>query len=215
MWNRRQFGKGSWVALSALGSGLELQAAALEDLPEDGFEYQRLERPAPQTTQTGIEVLKFFRYGCSFCDRFAPRVHEWRKQLPSDVRFHHVPVSFQSTAHQQLHLSLQQLGQAERLHLSIYDAIHRQGQHFEFFIEISDWLQQRGVDPKAFEKAWHSREVAHAMRQTNALVSAYGVSSVPQFGVAGRYRTSPTMAGGSNERALQVVMHLVVGARQA
>jgi thiol:disulfide interchange protein DsbA len=136
-------------------------------------------------------------------------VHRWQKTLPADVRFHYVPVSFQSTSHQQLYLTLRQLGQVERLHQSVYDAIHRQGQHFEILMEISQWVQQRGVDPSVFEAAWHSRAVAQAMVQANDLVRAYGVTSVPQLGVAGRYRTSPAMVGGSNVRALEVVEHLL------
>jgi thiol:disulfide interchange protein DsbA len=98
--------------------------------------------------------------------------------------------------------------------MAVYDAIHRQGQHFELLMEISLWLQPRGVDTVAFEVAWHSTEVAQAMRQANDLVRAYGVTSVPQLGVAGRYRTSPAMVGGSNERALVVVNHLLALARR-
>jgi thiol:disulfide interchange protein DsbA len=71
------------------------------------------------------------------------------------------------------------------------------------------------VDPIAFETAWHSREVAKAMDQANAIVNAYGVTSVPQFGVAGLYRTSPTMAGGSNARVLEVVTYLLEQVRHS
>jgi hypothetical protein len=81
-------------------------------------------------------------------------------------------------------------------------------------MEISQWVQQRGVDPVLFETAWHSAAVAQAMVQANDLVRAYGVTSVPQLGVAGRYRTSPAMVGGSNQRALEVVDHLINLARQ-
>ncbi len=181
--------------------------------PDEGFDYQVLDQSAPRLGAQGLEVLEFFRYGCPFCDRFEPMVHRWQKTWPADVRFHYVPVSFQSTTHQQLYLTLRQIGHAERLHQSVYDAIHRQGQHFEILMEISQWAQQRGVDPVAFEAAWHSSAVAQAMVQANDLVRAYGVTSVPQLGVAGRWRTSPAMVGGSNERALVVVDHLIERAR--
>jgi protein dithiol oxidoreductase (disulfide-forming) len=188
-------------------------SAAGASTPDEGFDYQVLDQPAPRLGAQGLEVLEFFRYGCPFCDRFEPMVHRWQKTLPTDVRFHYVPVSFQSTSHQQLYLTLRALGHAERLHLAVYDAIHRQGQHFEILMEISQWVQQRGVDPVAFERAWQSRAVAQAMVQANDLVRAYGVTSVPQLGVAGRWRTSPAMVGGSNERALVVVDHLIERAR--
>ena len=201
MLNRRE-----WVL--ALTATCVLSAAGAST-PDEGFDYQVLQTPAPRVGVRGLEVLEFFRYGCPFCDRFEPMVHRWQKTLPADVRFHYVPVSFQSTSHQQLYLTLRQLGLVERLHQAVYDAIHRQGQHFEILMEISQWVQQRGVDPVAFEAAWHSRAVAQAMVQANDLVRAYGVTSVPQLGVAGRYRTSPAMVGGSNERALEVVDHLI------
>lgn len=209
MWNRREFGLASvlaWVTPTNM-------ANTLSPTPDEGFDYQVLQTPAPRVGAHDLEVLEFFRYGCPFCDRFEPMVHRWQKTLPVDVRFHYVPVSFQSTSHQQLYLTLRALGHAERLHLAVYDALHRQGQHFEILMEISQWVQQRGVDPSAFEAAWHSRVVAQAMVQANDLVRAYGVTSVPQLGVAGRYRTSPAMVGGSNERALAVVDHLLEQAR--
>jgi thiol:disulfide interchange protein DsbA len=209
MWNRREFGLVGVLA-STMPRGW---ASALDTPPDEGFDYQRLVQEAPRVGPQGLEVLEFFRYGCPFCDRFEPMVHRWQKTLPADVRFHYVPVSFQSTSHQQLYLTLRALGHAERLHLAVYDAIHRQGQHFEILMEISQWVQQRGVDPVAFERAWQSRAVAQAMVQANDLVRAYGVTSVPQLGVAGRWRTSPAMVGGSNERALVVVDHLIERAR--
>lgn len=203
MWNRREWG------LAGLTVWLSPVALASSPTPDEGFDYLRLAQSAPRAGATGLEVLEFFRYGCPFCDRFEPMVQQWKKALPAEVRFYYVPVSFQSTSHQQLFLTLRQIGHADRLHMAVYDAIHRQGQHFEIVMEMAQWVQQRGVDPAVFEAAWHSPQVAEAMAKANELVRAYGVTSVPQLGVAGRYRTSPAMVGGSNERALQVVDHLI------
>lgn len=207
-WRRRDWSR---LALMGLVSPNALWASAP---PDEGFDYLRLTHDAPRMAPQGLEVLEFFRYGCPFCDRFEPLVRQWKAKLPTEVRFHYVPVSFQSTSHQQLYLTLRQIGQVERLHQSVYDAIHRQGQHFEILMEISQWVQQRGVDPAVFESAWHSPAVAKAMVQANDLVLAYGVTSVPQLGVAGRYRTSPAMVGGNNQRALEVVDHLITLARK-
>lgn len=212
MWSRRQFGAAGMVGLSALG--LETQAIAAE-APEEGFEFLRLKTPVPRMATQRVEVVKFFRYGCPFCAQFEPMVEKWRQQLPADVSFQYIPVSFHSTAHQQLHLTLRQMGQVGRLHMAVYDGVHREGQHFELLKDISEWVHGRGVDPIAFEMAWHSREVAKAMVQANAIVNAYGVTSVPQFGVAGLYRTSPTMAGGSNARVLEVVTYLLEQVRHS
>jgi thiol:disulfide interchange protein DsbA len=209
MWNRREF---AWSTLIGLGA-TRAWSATLSEAPEEGFDYLRLEQPAPRLGRSGWDVVEFFRYGCPFCYRFEPLVHAWRQGLPGDVRFHYVPVSFQSTVHQQLHLTLRQMGQVERLHMAIYHAIHRDAQPFDLLSDIVHWVQLHGVDPATFTTAWHSPAVAQAMAQANDWVRAYGVTSVPQLGVAGRYRTSPAMVGGSNERALQVTSYLIAQLR--
>jgi thiol:disulfide interchange protein DsbA len=118
-------------------------------------------------------------------------------------------VSFHSTAHQQLYLTLKHLGQDARLHTQVYDTIHTQGKSLEMLMEISEWATSHGIPVATFEAAWHSPQVAQAMQQSNAMVQAYGVTGVPVFGVGGRFVTSPAMVGGSNARALEVVEYLV------
>lgn len=184
-----------------------------QNVPEEGFEYEVLAKPVATASPGRIEVLEFFRYGCPFCDRLEPLLQAWKARLPADVAFRYVPVSFHSTTHQQLFLTLQLLGEESRLRARVYDAIHRERQHLEILMEISAWAQGHGIDPARFEAAWHAPEVQAGLAQANALVQGYGVTSVPQFGVNGRYRTSPAMVGGSNARALQVVDHLVTLAR--
>lgn len=204
--NRRQFAVAGAAAACwpwARGNGV----------PEEGFEYEVLATPVATTSPGRIEVLEFFRYGCPFCDRLEPMLQAWKARLPADVAFRYVPVSFHSTTHQQLFLTLQHLGDEARLRSKVYDAIHRERQHLEILMEISAWAQGHGIDPARFEAAWHAPEVQAGLVHANALVKGYGVTSVPQFGVQGRWRTSPAMVGGSNARALQVVEHLVTLAR--
>lgn len=199
----------------ALLGGLALLPgwAGAQALPEEGFEYEVLATRVATASPGRIEVLEFFRYGCPFCDRLEPMLQEWKARLPADVAFRYVPVSFHSTTHQQLFLTLQRLGEEARLRARVYDAIHRERQHLEILMEISAWAQGHGIAPERFEAAWHAPEVQAGLAQANALVQGYGVTSVPQFGVQGRWRTSPAMVGGSNARALQVVEHLVTLAR--
>ena len=204
--NRRQF------ALAGAAAACWPWANA-QGVPEEGFDYQPLPVPVPTASPGRIEVLEFFRYGCPFCDRLEPMLQAWKARLPADVAFRYVPVSFHSTTHQQLFLTLQSLGEEARLRAKVYDAIHRERQHLEILMEISAWAQGHGIEPGRFEAAWHAPEVQAGLAQANALVKGYGVTSVPQFGVQGRWRTSPAMVGGSNARALQVVEHLVGLAR--
>lgn len=186
----------------------------LASAQDAGIDYEVLTHPAPTLDPQRIEVVEFFRYGCPFCKRLEPIIQAWKAQQHQDVLFRYVPVSFQSTAHQQLFLTLQRLGENTRLHMQAYDAIQREAKSLEQLTDILEWTQAHGVSPQRFESAWHSEDVAQAMYQANALVKHYGVTSVPQFGINGRFRTSPAMAGGSNATALKVVSHLVESERK-
>jgi thiol:disulfide interchange protein DsbA len=177
--------------------------------PDEGIDYETLKTPMPTHSPSRIEVLEFFRYGCPFCNRMEAFLHAWVPRLAADVAFRKVPVSFYSTTHQQLYLTLVQLGEEARLGPQVFDTIHQQGKPLEMLMEISEWASQHGIGVDRFETAWHSPQVQAGIEQSNAQVQGWGVKSVPQFGVNGRHLTSPAMVGGSNQRALEVVDWLI------
>jgi thiol:disulfide interchange protein DsbA len=181
--------------------------------PDEGIDYETLKTPMPTAAPGKIEVLEFFRYGCPFCDRMEAFLNAWKPRLGSDVVFRKVPVSFYSTTHQQLYLTLVQLGEEPRLGPQVFDTIHRQGRSLEMLMEISEWASQHGIPVERFEAAWHSPPVQQGIERSNAQVLGWGVKSVPQFGVNGRHLTSPAMVGGSNQRALEVVDWLIAQER--
>lgn len=177
--------------------------------PDEGIDYETLKTPMPTASPGKIEVLEFFRYGCPFCNRMEDFLRVWKPRLAADVAFRKVPVSFYSTTHQQLYLTLVQLGEEARLGPLVFDTIHRQGQSLEMLMEISEWASRHGIAVARFEAAWHSPQVQAGIEKSNAQVQGWGVKSVPQFGVNGRHLTSPAMVGGSNQRALDVVDWLI------
>jgi len=207
------------IALAMVGTAaLPLSAWGQTD-PDEGIDYETLPSPMPLVlTEPGdrrIEVLEFFRYGCPFCNRMEAPLHAWAARRASDVVLRKVPVSFYSTTHQQLYLTLVQLGQEPRLGPLVFDTIHRQGRSLEMLMEISEWASQHGIAVAAFEAAWHSAQVQAGIERSNAQVQGWGVKSVPQFGVNGRHLTSPAMVGGSNQRALEVVDWLIALERRS
>jgi thiol:disulfide interchange protein DsbA len=203
------------IALAlAAGTALPLTAWS-EQEPDEGIDFETLKTPLPTASPGRIEVLEFFRYGCPFCDRMEGFLKTWKPRLGSDVAFRKVPVSFYSTTHQQLYLTLVQLGEEARLGPQVFETIHRQGRSLEMLMEISEWASQHGIAVARFEAAWHSATVQAGIAQSNAQVVAWGVKSVPQFGVNGRHLTSPAMVGGSNQRALDVVDFLIALERRS
>ena len=183
--------------------------------PDEGIDYLSLQTPMPTRSPGKIEVLEFFRYGCPFCDRMEGFLNAWKPRLAADVVFRKVPVSFFSTTHQQLYLTLVALGEEPRLGPQVFETIHRQHRSLEMLMEISEWASQHGIPVARFEAAWHSAQVQTGIEQSNAQVKGWGVTSVPQFGVNGRHLTSPAMVGGSNQRALEVVDWLIAQERRA
>ena len=177
--------------------------------PDEGIDYETRQPSMPTSSPGKIEVLEFFRYGCPFCDRMEAFLNTWKPRLAADVQFRKVPVSFYSTTHQQLYLTLVQLGEESRLGSDVFDTIHRQGRSLEMLMEISEWASQHGIPVARFEAAWHSAPVQAGIERSNAQVQGWGVKSVPQFGVNGRHLTSPATVGGSNQRALEVVDWLI------
>ncbi len=197
------------LCLFSLSAGLLHTPTWADTSVDEGIDFEVLPKVQPTRSGGRIEVIEFFRYGCPFCDRLEPVLKRWARAHEKAFALRKVPVSFQSTTHQQLHLTLVQLKQEERLAPLIYDAIHRHARALDSLDDIVDWVSHHGMDARAFTQTWHSPAVGQAIAHANAEVQAYGVKFVPQFGVNGRYLTSPSMVGGDNARALEVVEALV------
>lgn len=183
--------------------------------PDEGIDYETRAQAMPTASMGRIEVIEFFRYGCPFCNAMEAFLKPWKAKLAADVLFRKVPVSFYSTSHQQLYLTLVHLGEEARLTPVVFDTIHRQGQSLDMLMDISEWASQHGIAASRFEAAWHAPEVQRGLDLANAEVAGWGVKYVPQFGVNGRHVTSPTLVGGSNQRALEVVDWLVAKERMS
>lgn len=195
-------------------TALPLRAWAQSE-PDEGIDYETRAQAKPTARAGRIEVIEFFRYGCPFCNAMEAFLQPWKARLAADVAFRKVPVSFYSTTHQQLYLTLVHLGEETRLTPVVFDTIHHQGQSLEMLMEISEWAGRQGIDVARFEAAWHAPQVLAGLAQSNAEVADWGVKYVPQFAVNGRHLTSPTMVGGSNQRALEVVDWLIDRERKA
>jgi hypothetical protein len=111
--------------------------------PQAGTDYVAI--TPPQNTDTGskIEVLEFFWYRCPHCYSLEPALAAWLKKLPSDAQFRRLPVVFNEewAIDARIFYALEALGEVERLHAPLFDAIHKQG----------------GVNQKGQAYLWRSR----------------------------------------------------------
>jgi thiol:disulfide interchange protein DsbA len=200
---------------SAAGSAAG--AAPVAVAPVELEDFVVLDKPLAVFLPPGrkVELIEFFWYECPHCNAFEPVLVEWLRTLPADVEFRHVPVGFtpRHVQAQRLYCALQLMGQAEPLHGALYDAIHRRYRRIDFDWQMVSLVSSLGGDGTRLRELLGSPEVAAAMRRANMLVDAFEVDGVPTFGIQGRYRTSPAMAG-SRERGLRVAEVLMERARR-
>ncbi len=201
------------VAVGALllWAGGAVLAAGSEDDFFAGVDYEVLAHPVPTSAPEGkVEVVEAFWYGCPHCYRFEPYIRKWVEQAPEAAYFVRIPATLNPgwTLHARLFYALKFMGELERLHPLIFKAIHEQGRSLRNQRAIERFLEANGVDIEAFRKAFNSLEVETRIREDRDLVRQYGIHGVPAVIVAGKYRTSGTLAG-SYDRMIAIIDHLV------
>ena len=201
---RREFALGS--ALVVLPGMLALPAWA-----QSGKGYAELKERAPVEAPAGqVEVVEFFSYGCSHCKNFEPMFSAWKKSAPKDVAVRMVHVGFQSSFEplQRIYYALEALGQVDALHAKVFDALQAQRKRLNQPDVLFPWIAEQGVDRAKFEEAYKSFGVATKLRRAVQLQEAYQVEGTPALGVAGRYYTDGSMAGGF-QRMIQLTNGLI------
>ena len=206
----------SAAAVGLLPRGLPVLVSA-QRRPEDGRASRRLEKAAPVEAPAGkIEVVEFFWYSCPHCNAFEPRLVEWAKKQPADVVLRRVPIAFRDdfVPQQRLYYTLEAMGKVDELHPKVFNAIHNERRPTAREEQILEFAQQNGLDRAKFQELYNSFAVATKARRAKQLQDQYEVDGVPALGIAGRYYTDATLAGGM-DNALRVADYLVAETRKA
>jgi thiol:disulfide interchange protein DsbA len=189
------------VRLFALGLALlagfhSSGASAQQDRP---FE-QTYRVILPQKVETGdrIEVIDFFWYGCPYCYELLPIMAEWEKNKPADVAVRRVPAVLREAWVPDAHLyyTLELLGEAERLHRSAFDAVHKDRLRTMDEEMVAAWAAKNGIDRQKWMAAYTDEEVRKRVIRAVELARNYDVRGTPAVVVDGRYQTSGGLAGG-------------------
>ncbi len=170
--------------------------------------------PQPVAVSGNIEVIEFFYYGCESCNRLEPRLQSWLKTLPQDISFRRVP-ALRRTAWvplTRIYFALEQLGEIERLHTQVYQAVHEGGLNLGNSTERDAWARKAGLDSEKLEKMLDSDLIRTQVQRARDETVAYGIRATPSFVVDGKYMTSGRM-GGSLEALLPTVEGLIDKAR--
>ncbi|MDR0702245.1 MAG: thiol:disulfide interchange protein DsbA/DsbL [Azoarcus sp.] len=177
-----------------------------------------LNPPVQTDVEDKIEVIEFFYYGCPHCREFDPLIQEWLKNLPADVVFTRVPVSWSNrdTRRQgeaRLYYALQSVNRVDDLHEKVFTAIQDARMNPVNEDEVRGWAKKQGLDIKAFMDAYKSFGVQTRVQRAMQLAKSYKIDAVPTLAVGGRFVTSASQAGG-HRGALAEVDRLIGLARR-
>ena len=198
-----------WTLLSCC---LALPAGATPAAPEEGVDYDLVE-PAPSRAATDgrVEVVEFFWYQCPHCNALTALIEPWAQRQRGRVRFVRLPLALNSAyaAQDRLYYALEELGAIERLHATIFQAIHEDGVKLKTPRQMAEFLADEGVSRARFEQTMRSAKVRARVARARELASHYKVYEVPTLLIDGRYLTSAGHVGGSQAEVIAVVERLV------
>ncbi len=178
---------------------------------EEGLHYHRIVPAIPVPSGSGeVVVLELFWYGCPHCYSFEKHLNSWEQNKADHVKFVRMPVALNRSwiPHARMYYALEKMGEVDRMHSLIFEAIHVQGRRLRDVESVSRFLSQHDIDTDEFEEAYNSSYVEEKMRHSGQFVRDSHASSVPTVIVNGKYRSTASAAGG-HDLLLQLTDELV------
>jgi protein dithiol oxidoreductase (disulfide-forming) len=185
---------------------------------KQGEHYFLLPRAQPTNVPAGkVEVTEVFSYACPACNQFNPVLEQIKASLPANVQVDYVPASFNTAEQwplfQRAFFAAQTLGIAEKTHAAMYDAIWKTGELAivdtrtgqlrnppPTLADVAAFYQRTaGVKKEDFLATANSFGVEVKIKRADALWKAYQADSTPTLIVNGKYRLTPSSAGGYNQ----------------
>ena len=193
------------AALSLSALPVNAQAQAPKTAP-----YIELTPPQPTESGDKVEVIEFFWYGCPHCYAFEPVLEPWSKKLSKDVVFRRVPAIFndQWGVAARVFYALEAIGEQERLHRALFDAIHKDNLRITDESAMAAWLGKQKVDVEKYKAAYRSFTVETKLKRALQMTQAYRMDGVPALAVQGRYVLTAGMINDRQEllRATDIVI---------
>ena len=162
-----------------------------------------------------IKVVEFFWYECGHCYSFEPHLDAWLKKLPKDVEFRRVPAIWnqQMAISARVFYTLEAIGELDRLHKPLFDAIHKDRLRITNERQLLDWLERQKVDVNKFSAAAGSFGVESRLKRGLELWQASKADGVPAMMVNGRFLVLAG-AGNTEQRMIGTTDALVAALRK-
>lgn len=180
-----------------------------------GKDYVLVSPAQPTESKGKVEVLEFFSYGCPHCSEFEPLLEKWTKAQGKDVELRRVPITFGRDVWlplAKMYYSLEALGELDRMHAVVFDAVHNQRVPLNVEAAQFEWMASKGIDAKKYQDVYKSFAVQSKVARAQQVAAAYKISGVPTMAVGGRFTTSASLTG-SHENMLRTIDQLIVTAR--
>ena len=169
----------------------------------------------PTETKGKDEVLEFFSYGCPHCQELEPQLDKWSKAQGRDVELRRVPITFGRdvwTPLAKMYYALEAMGELERMHGVVFDALHNQRVPLNVEAAQFEWIAGKGLDGKKYQDLYKSFTVQSKVARAQQIAAAYKITGVPTMAVGGRFMTSGSLTG-SHGAMLRTGDQLIVTAR--
>lgn len=159
--------------------------------------FKRIVPAQPTQTESKIEVVEVFWYGCSHCYDFEPYINSWIANLPDDVEFRRMPGVFSKNwiGHAKAYYTAEKLGVLDKVHSPLFDALNKQRKRIYTEGELKDFFVSKGVDGDEFTRVFNSSEIEIRFKQAFTMGQRYKVTGVPSVIINGKYMTSGSLAG--------------------
>lgn len=174
-----------------------------------GKDYEELNFPQPVETGKKIEVREFFWYGCPACYSLEPVLNHWLKNKPANITFIRSPsiANPRWQFHARMYFALNTMGKVNKMHGRIFNAIHIDKKKLNSVEGVAKLLAAHGIKSEDFSRAYNSFGVRLKLKRAEQAGLKYEIHGVPTIIVDGKYRTSPSKAGGE-ERMMRVINFL-------
>jgi len=181
----------------------------------EGKNYFTIEPQQPTSNPDKIVVTEAFSYACPACNAFHTTMDQIAQNLPSNAVVSYLPVSFRPDENfplfQRAYYAAKALGVADKTQDAMFDAVWKSGElasddlttgrpkpqsAWPTIDDVAKFYGKYGVDPKQFTAVASSFSINTQMKRADDMVKAYGVDATPTIIVNGKYRFTPSDAGG-------------------
>lgn len=196
--------------LAIAASLFACQGESSAQTPLSDSNYTLLNTPLDISSGDKVEVAELFWYGCGHCFSLEPQVNKWKKDLPENASFVKVPAIFSKRweFHGKAFYTMEALGVLEEANDAFFHKIHVERKPVNDLNAFIKFMEAYGKTADDVTSAFNSFAVDTKLRNAKLITAKSTATGVPAFLVDGKYHTSVTLAG-STDNLFNVIDQLI------